>query len=232
MARSKSTRSAPVSPALNDGAIDEIVRRLRREVRRWQEPIVTRMARRQDPFRVLISTLLSLRTKDETTAAASERLFALADTPRAMLKLTPARIAKAIFPVGFYKTKAQTIREICKILLEEHEGQVPDDLDKLLKFKGVGRKTANLVITLGYGKPGICVDTHVHRITNRWGYLTTKTPDETEMRLREILPGKHWIVLNDLLVTYGQNLCKPISPLCSQCAIAEFCRRIGVDKSR
>lgn len=217
---------------LSDGAIDEIVRRLKRRVRRWKEPIVTRVARRRDPFRVLISTLLSLRTKDETTAAASERLFALADTPETMLKLSSTKIAKTIFPVGFYKTKARTIRAICRILLEDYEGRVPDDLDELLKLKGVGRKTANLVVTLGYGKPGICVDTHVHRITNRWGYVKTKTPDETEMRLREILPRKHWIVLNDLLVTYGQNLCKPISPLCSQCVIAEYCERVGVGRSR
>lgn len=217
---------------LNDGAIDEIVRRLKRRVRHWKEPIVTQVARRRDPFHVLVSTLLSLRTKDATTAVASERLFALADTPEAMLKLSSARIARTIFPVGFYRTKARTIRAICRILLEDYAGRVPDDLDELLKLKGVGRKTANLVVTLGYGKPGICVDTHVHRITNRWGYVNTKTPDQTEMRLREILPEKHWIVLNDLLVTYGQNLCKPISPLCSECVIAEFCQRVGVGRSR
>lgn len=232
MIRSKAKPTFHVPPVLRDGAVDEIVRRLKREVRQWKEPIVTQVARRRDPFRVLISTLLSLRTKDETTAAASGRLFALADTPEATLKLTSARIAKTIFPVGFYKTKAGTIREICKVLLEKYEGRVPDDLDELLKLKGVGRKTANLVVTLGYGKPGICVDTHVHRITNRWGYVKTKSPDETETRLREILPKKHWIVLNDLLVTYGQNLCKPISPLCSQCTIAEFCLRLGVERSR
>ncbi|HEQ60853.1 MAG TPA: endonuclease III [Firmicutes bacterium] len=212
--------------------MDEIVQQLKRQVRRWKEPIVTQIARRRDPFRVLVSTLLSLRTKDATTAAASERLFALADTPDAMLKLSSARIARTIFPVGFYKTKARTIRAICRVLLEDYGGRVPDDLDELLKLKGVGRKTANLVVTLGYGKPGICVDTHVHRITNRWGYVKTKTPDETEMRLREILPRKHWIVLNDLLVTYGQNLCKPISPRCSECVIAEFCEKVGVGRSR
>jgi len=216
----------------SDGAMDEIVQQLKRQVRRWKEPIVTQIARRRDPFRVLVSTLLSLRTKDATTAAASERLFALADTPDAMLKLSSARIARTIFPVGFYKTKARTIRAICRVLLEDYGGRVPDDLDELLKLKGVGRKTANLVVTLGYGKPGICVDTHVHRITNRWGYVKTKTPDETEMRLREILPRKHWIVLNDLLVTYGQNLCKPISPRCSECVIAEFCEKVGVGRSR
>ncbi len=224
--------SMAVSPAWNDHAIDEAIRRLKRAVRAWKTPIVTEVARLRDPFRVLISTILSLRTKDETTAEASARLFDLADTPQAMLDLNESLIAKTIYPVGFYKTKAKTIREICKVLLEKYEGRVPDDLDELLKLKGVGRKTANLVITLGFGKPGICVDTHVHRITNRWGYVKTKSPDETEMRLREILPRKHWIVINDLLVAYGQNLCKPISPHCSVCTIAEFCQRSGVERSR
>ncbi len=224
--------SPAVSPSWDDHAIDEAMRRLKRAVRAWKTPIVTEVARLRDPFRVLISTILSLRTKDETTAEASARLFALADAPQAMLNLSEAQIAKAIYPVGFYKTKAKTIRETCKVLLEKYEGKVPDDLDELLKLKGVGRKTANLVITLGFGKPGICVDTHVHRITNRWGYVETKSPDETEMRLREILPRKHWIVINDLLVAYGQNLCKPISPHCSVCTIAEFCQRSGVERSR
>jgi len=228
----KSRTIRKTASAAWDGVIDEVVRRLKREVRQWKVPIVTEVARRRDPFRVLISTILSLRTKDETTAAASERLYALADTPEAMRRLSEARIAKAIFPVGFYKTKAKTIRETCRVLLDDYAGRVPNDLEELLKLKGVGRKTANLVVTLGFGKPGICVDTHVHRITNRWGYVKTKTPDETEMRLREILPRKHWIVLNDLLVTYGQNLCKPISPFCSRCAIAAFCAKVGVERSR
>lgn len=212
--------------------MDEVVRRLKREVRKWKVPIVTEVAKRRDPFQVLISTILSLRTKDETTAAASERLFALACTPEAMLQLSRETIERAIYPVGFYKTKAATLQDICRALLERYEGKVPDDLDELLQLKGVGRKTANLVITLGYGKPGICVDTHVHRISNRLGYVSTRTPDETEAALREKLPRRHWIILNDLLVTYGQNLCKPISPHCSECVIAEFCARVGVDKSR
>jgi endonuclease-3 len=172
--------------------------------------------------------LLSLRTQDKTTLAASERLFQLARTPHAMAKLPEPIIEKAIYPVGFYNTKAKNIKKICRLLLSQHNGRVPDDIDELLKLPGVGRKTANLVITLGYNKPGICVDTHVHRITNRWGYVQTKTPEKTEMALREILPPGYWIIINDLLVTYGQNLCKPISPLCSQCKIISYCDRVGV----
>jgi endonuclease-3 len=184
------------------------------------------------PFTVLIACLLSLRTQDKTTDEASARLFELADTPQDMGKLPTAVIQEAIYPVGFYKTKAENIKSICGMLLSENNGEVPDNIDELLKLPGVGRKTANLVVTLGYGKPGICVDTHVHRITNRWGYIKTKTPDQTEAALRKKLPRRYWIPINDLLVTYGQNICKPISPFCSQCKIQRYCKRIGVGKSR
>jgi endonuclease-3 len=180
------------------------------------------------PFRVLISCILSLRTQDATTAQASHRLFALADSPEAMVKLTAKTIEKAIYPVGFYRTKAKIIRQICAVLLREHQGKVPDEIDELLKFKGVGRKTANLVVTLGYGKPGICVDTHVHRISNRWGYIATTTPEKTEMALRAKLPKQYWIEYNDLLVSFGQHLCRPISPLCSQCPVEKYCDKKGV----
>lgn len=212
--------------------IDSVIQILKREIPKWKEPVVTVISRTKDPFRVLISCLLSLRTKDETTAEASKRLFAIADNPAALSKINKSQIEKAIYPVGFYKRKAITIIEISGTLIREYEGKVPDQIDELLKLKGVGRKTANLVVTLGYGKPGICVDTHVHRISNRLGYVKTKTPEKTEFRLREILPEKHWIEYNDLLVTYGQNLCRPISPLCSQCQISRFCKRVGVEKSR
>jgi endonuclease-3 len=215
-----------------DQHIDEIFDLLLEKVREWKEPIVTRIARRRDPFHVLISTILSLRTKDETTAEASRKLFKLATTPREMAALSGEQIQNAIFPAGFYKTKARTIIDICNRLNQEFGGQVPDDLDQLLGFKGVGRKTANLVITLGFEKPGICVDTHVHRITNRWGYVETKTPDRTEMALREKLPSRYWLLINDLLVTYGQNLCKPVSPHCSRCVISEYCLKVGVSRSR
>ena len=184
------------------------------------------------PFRVLISTILSLRTQDATTAAASARLFALAETPQAMLRLKEERIAQAIYPVGFYKTKAASILDNCRELIERWGGAVPATMEELLELKGVGRKTANLVLTLGHNLPGICVDTHVHRITNRWGYVRTNTPDETETVLRKRLPAPYWIPINDWLVSYGQHTCKPISPLCSQCALVPICPRIGVTHSR
>ena len=185
-----------------------------------------------DPFETLISCLLSLRTQDATTDAASARLFALARTPPAMLRLPRRTIERAIFPVGFYRTKARTILEVSRAIVDEHAGKVPSDLDRLLELKGVGRKTANLVITLAFRKYGICVDTHVHRISNRWGYVRTKTPHETEMRLRDRLPRRHWRVYNDLLVAFGQNLCHPTSPWCSRCPLDDVCARVGVTRSR
>lgn len=196
-------------------------------------PIVTEISQhRRSPFEVLIATVLSLRTKDEVTRSASKRLFEKATTPEDLITLGEFQISELIFPVGFYKTKAKTLISLCKQIVDDYHGEVPDNLDELLKFKGVGRKTANLVMTLGYGKLGICVDTHVHRISNRFGYVETKTPDQTEMALREKLPTKYWIEYNDLLVTWGQNICKPISPLCSKCAIISYCHRLGVTKSR
>jgi endonuclease-3 len=207
-----------------------VVSTLKRAVRAWRVPIVGQY--RHDPFETLVSCLLSLRTKDATTDLASARLFALARTPQAMLRLPRRTIERAIFPVGFYRTKAITILDISRTLVEQHAGEVPRDLEALLELKGVGRKTANLVITLAFRKYGICVDTHVHRISNRWGYVRTKTPLETEMRLRDRLPRKHWRVYNDLLVTFGQNLCHPTSPWCSRCPLDGVCARVGVTRSR
>jgi endonuclease III len=213
--------------------IDCVATILRRETGQWKEPIVTRLARiGQNPFKVLISTILSLRTKDETTAQASDRLFALAQTPAEMLALDVETIARTIYPVGFYNVKAKTILQVCRTLIEEYGGEVPASIDELTKMKGVGRKTANLVMTLGFNKPAICVDTHVHRITNRWGYVKTKNPDETELVLRKILPKKYWIPFNDWLVTWGQNVCVPISPFCSRCALLPCCGQVGVSRSR
>jgi endonuclease-3 len=213
--------------------IHSAIRILRREVPKWQTPIVTLMAETyESPFRILISCILSLRTQDSTTAKASHRLFAVADSPQAMVKLRAKKIEKLIYPVGFYKTKARNILEICRRLINEYEGKVPDEIDELLKLKGVGRKTANLVVTLGYQKPGICVDTHVHRISNRWGYIQTKTPEKTEVALRDKLPKQYWIEYNDLLVSFGQHLCRPISPLCSRCPVGKYCRQIGVTVRR
>ncbi|MBS1257810.1 MAG: Endonuclease III [Candidatus Scalindua arabica] len=212
--------------------IDNIVTILKRENKKYIVPIVTIVSMTKSPFMVLISCILSLRTKDKVTAEASNRLFKLADNPEEMIGLSIKNIEKAIYPVGFYKTKAKRIKEICMALLDDYEGVVPNEIDELLKLKGVGRKTANLTVTLGYGKLGICVDTHVHRISNRLGLVKTKTPEQTEFGLRKKLPQKHWLIYNDLLVTYGQNLCVPISPWCSKCKIFKYCKRVGVQKSR
>lgn len=218
---------------MKDSDIHRVIQILRKESRRWDAPIVTLTAETShNPFKVLISTILSLRTLDTTTAKASKRLFGLADNPHDMLKLDLKEVEKAIYPVGFYKTKARTILHICRELVEKYDLTVPDNLYELLKLKGVGRKTANLVVTLGYGKPGICVDTHVHRVSNRLGYIKTKTPYETEMALREKLPKKYWIEYNDILVAFGQHLCRPISPKCSVCPLKDCCDKVGVEKSR
>jgi len=210
--------------------IHEVVRILKREIRRWPVPALAKYV--ETPFTVLISCILSLRTQDKTTLAASDRLFEIARTPEALLKVPVKRIEKAIYPVSFYRTKARTIHAICEQLLTRFGGSVPSDLEELLSLTGVGRKTANIVVTLGFQKAGIAVDTHVHRISNRLGYVRTRTPEKTEMALRRKLPARYWIVFNDLLVAYGQNLCKPISPHCSTCRIAVYCKRVGVKKSR
>ena len=216
-----------------DNNIDEVIRLLKRQVKAFNLPWLESMANTsRDPFTILISCLLSLRTQDKTTGEASEKLFALASTPKKMVLLSVGKIQKAIYPVGFYKVKAKTIKDISATLLERYGGQVPDEIEELLKLKGVGRKTANLVITRGFNKYGICVDTHVHRITNRWGYIKTKTPEETEFALRARLPKKYWKEINGLLVAFGQNICKPISPLCSRCDLNSYCMKIKVAKSR
>ncbi len=212
--------------------IENIIRILRIACKKFKEPIVTTISKKKDPFKVLISTVLSLRTKDEVTHRASERLFEKASTPYEIIKLSPEEIEKLIYPVGFYKRKAKNIIEISKILIEKYNGNVPDSIDELLKLPGVGRKTANLVITLGYGKLGICVDTHVHRISNRLGIVKTKTPEETEFALRKILPKRYWIEYNDILVIWGQNICTPISPKCSICKISPYCEKVEVRKHR
>lgn len=219
---------------MNISNIPEVIRILKEEALKFKTPYVTEVSNEagKDPFKVLISCILSLRTKDETTREASIRLFNLADTPEKIIKLTIPEIEKAIYPAGFYRTKAKTIREISSELVEKYGSKVPDDIDELLEFKGVGRKTANLVVTMGFGKPGICVDTHVHRIMNRWGFVQTKTPDETEIALRRKLDKEYWIIINDLLVCYGQNICKPLSPHCSQCRLAQYCKAVGVIRKR
>jgi len=225
--------SAAGRPPLGPRGVSRVLHILRREAPKWNAPIVSFIAMQtRDPFRTLISCILSLRTKDETTTPAAQRLFARAQTPEAILALAPKTLERLIYPVGFYRTKAHVIRGICRDLIGKFGGRVPDEIDQLLTLKGVGRKTANLVVTQAYGKPGICVDTHVHRISNRWGLVRTKTPDKTEAALRRVLPRRHWIEYNRLLVAFGQTLCHPTSPWCSRCPIEPLCPKVGVSHSR
>ncbi|TAM34815.1 endonuclease III [bacterium] len=208
------------------------LRLIEKQAKGWVVPSVTKISARRDPYQVLISCILSLRTKDKTTIEASERLFKAADNPAVMLKLKEAQIRKLIYPVGFYRNKSRVILGLSRRIVEEYSGRTPDSLEELLKLKGVGRKTANLVLGLGFGIPAVCVDTHVHRISNRLGWVKTKTPEETEYALREIIPKREWIKLNTTLVTFGQNLCLPVSPFCSKCKVNGLCDKKGVDKWR
>jgi endonuclease-3 len=212
--------------------VDRLIRGMSRAVG-VDLPSVSVLARENpDPFRILISTVLSLRTKDEVTETASRKLFEIAQTPESLARTPVRTIEKAIYPVGFYKTKARTVRDISKRLVDEYGSVVPDSIEELLLFKGVGRKTANLVATLGYGKQGICVDTHVHRVSNRVGLVETKTPEQTEFALMKVLPQKYWIGYNELVVSFGQKVCKPISPHCSTCFFEKDCPKLGVGKRR
>ncbi|NTU41529.1 MAG: endonuclease III [Nitrospirales bacterium] len=206
---------------------------LKKQAEGLQVPYLDAFAKTdRDPFKVLISCILSLRTQDRTTAEASERLFAIASTPEALSELSIEEIEKAIYPVGFYRVKAERIGVMSREIVEKHHSSVPDTIEGLLALKGVGRKTANLVITVGFQKDGICVDTHVHRIANRWGLISTKSPDETEIRLREILLRRYWKEINGTLVAFGQGICRPTSPFCSSCTIQTFCAGVGVTRRR
>lgn len=229
--------------AFTSQQLDRILTKLSETRKTFNDPLVTHISKKKrDPFQILIATILSLRTKDEVTYKTSRELFTQADTPEKILALSEEVLEQLIYPVGFYRRKAQTIRAICQRLITEYDGQVPDELDELLSFKGVGRKTANLVVTMGFGKPGICVDVHVARISQRIGIVPIKgikedkpvfrDADNVEMLLRKILPKKWWIPINDILVRYGQNICTPISPKCSQCVINDVCAQVGVTKRR
>ncbi len=235
--------NSPIISPLSEDQINAILNKLEKATQQLMDPVVTNISKeRKDPFRILIATILSLRTKDEATYKASIELFEHADTPQKILALPQKKLEEIIYPVGFYKRKSETIRNICQRLIDEFDGIVPDSLNELLSFKGVGRKTANLVITMGYGKPGICVDVHVMRITQRIGIVPIKgikdnkavfrDADNVEMILREILPKKWWIPINDILVRWGQNICSPISPKCTQCVINDSCNQVGVVKHR
>jgi endonuclease-3 len=211
----------------------EIVSRLRETLDGSPEPSVSTVAADyRDPFRILISTIISLRTKDEVTTAAGERLFARAGDAASMAALKAEEIARLIYPAGFYNTKATRIREIARTIAEDRGGRVPRTREELLALPGVGRKTANLVLGLGFGVPAICVDTHVHRIPNRLGLIETSTPEKSEQALEEGLPREYWIEINGLLVQFGQTICTPTSPWCSKCPLSDLCRRVGVDRSR
>ena len=218
---------------MHDDDISGVIELIAETLKAKRLPIVSELAEQKStPFQILISTLLSLRTKDEVTEVAARGLFALASTPSEMLELSEDQIAAAIYPAGFYRKKSKTILHVCRDLVERYDSHVPDSIEELLKLKGVGRKTANLVVILGYGGEGICVDTHVHRISNRLGYVMTKTPDETEYALREKLPRKHWTEYNTIMVAFGRNICRPVSPLCSWCPVSINCQKCGVTRSR
>src|SRR5919197_3503468 len=234
LARRPGWLARAVRAPMGAATMSRVIARLRAAQPAWNTTALAAVAdaTARAPFRILVSCLLPLRTRDETTGPAAARLFALADTPAAMLRLPRRRIERAIFPVGFNRTRARVVQRVARELLARFDGRVPADLDALLTLPGVGRKTANLVVTYAFGRPGICVDTHVHRITNRLGFVRTATPERTELALRAKLPRRHWIELNDLLVAFGQNVCHPTSPRCSICPVGDLCHRSGVLRSR
>jgi len=209
------------------------MRRLAKAIDGLDEPAVEKIARDQqeDPFQVLIATMLSAQTKDAVTAAASARLFRVARTPKTVAALTQARIRQLIYPVSFYRNKAMHVKETCRQLVERYAGRVPSTMEELLTLPGVGRKTANLTLILAHRSPdNICVDTHVHRISNRLGWVKTKTPEETEHALYKATERRWWPLINLYLVTWGQNVCRPVYPLCPQCVLRDLCPKIGVTK--
>jgi endonuclease-3 len=217
------------APRVDNRVLATVVKRLRALPSAESAPVNAFVATTlSDPYRVLVGCILSLRTQDSVTVAASERLFALAPDVDALVRLSRSTIEKAIYPVGFYRTKARQLLEIAERIRGRHGGVVPDSIDALLELPGVGRKTANLVVTVAYARPGICVDTHVHRITNRWGYVRTDSPNETEQALREVLPKRYWIEINRLLVAFGQTVCRPVGPRCEICPVVAWCARRGV----
>ena len=229
-------RGAParkLPPPFSGATVSKALRILRREAPKWNAPVMTLVAAQtRDPFMTLVGCILSLRTRDQVTAIAARQLFARANTPSAILAMPPHELEKSIYPVGFYRTKARVIRDLSRDLIDKFEGHVPDEIDVLMTLKGVGRKTANLVVTEAFRKPGICVDTHVHRISNRWGLVRTATPEKTEQALREVLPRRYWLEYNGLLVAFGQTICQPRFPRCPRCPLEKICPKIGVAGAR
>lgn len=217
---------------MNNRTLAQILTRVEKSLGQRTPPAMVKIGQKADPFRILVGCLISARTRDEVTEAACSRLFQRIKTPHGLLKLSSRQLEKVIYPVAFYRNKAKALKSLCTDLIERFEGRVPDTLEELLTLQGVGRKTANLTLILAFDGMGICVDTHVHRIANRWGYVDTETPDQTEDALRNKLPQKYWQRINELLVGFGQTVCKPISPLCSQCPVDQHCPRIEVGKHR
>jgi len=214
---------------------DEIFSALKQELRKYNQPVISRSKQenKETPFVTLVSCLLSLRTKDEVTEQASRHLLIKYNTPEKLVQLSEQQIASLIYPVGFYKTKAKRIKEISQVLLDKYKGKVPDRFEELLTLKGVGRKTANIVMVYGYKKHGyLPIDTHCHRIPNRLGWIKTRTPEDTEHALKKILPSEYWDDFNDLFVTFGQKICVPISPFCSRCPVEQYCKKVGVSTRR
>jgi endonuclease-3 len=215
---------------INNDNIDEVISLVKKQIEKFKAPYVTRISGEKNPFKILVSTILSSRTKDEITKQASQRLFLKVKNPDDLIKLSMKEIEKLIYPVGFYRVKARNLKKLAEVLIKDYNGKVPNSIDELVKLPGVGRKTANLVVTLGFNKYGICVDTHVHRIVNRWGYIKTKTPEETEYALRRELPRNYWKKINSILVVFGQNICTPIFPKCSSCNLNNICSKNNVKR--
>lgn len=217
---------------IDEGNIDKVLKILERELPTWKAPVVELIVKRgrRTPFEILVSALLSYRTKDEVTYEASKRILKIAPNPKRMLELSEEEISKLIYPVGFYRVKARRLREISKILVEKYGGEVPNSMEELLKLPGIGRKAANIIMNRAFKVPSISVDTHVHRISNRWGFVNTKRPEETERELRRKLPPEWWSEYNKILVAFGQTICRPLNPKCEMCPIKDYCPQIGVRK--
>ena len=211
-----------------------VIKIISKEINQFIEPVVSRIAKqKKNPYKVLISCLLSLRTKDEVTDTATKKLFSKINQPEDLIKLSTKTIEKLIYPVGFYKRKAVTIKKISKILIKKYDSKVPNTIEQLLELKGVGRKTANIVLGFGFGKPAMAVDTHCHRIPNRFGWINTKNPEETEQELMIIIPKNKWVEFNNMIVAFGQNICRPVGPKCNQCSITKYClyyRKVYINK--
>ena len=217
---------------MNNRTLATMLARVEKSLGQSTPPAMVKIGQKADPFRILVGCLLSSRTRDEVTESACSRLFKRVKAPKDILKLSARQLEQEIYPVAFYRNKARALKSLCSDLMDRFDGEVPDTLEDLLTLKGVGRKTANLTLILAFDGMGICVDTHVHRIANRWGYVETTTPEQTEEALRKKLPKKYWQRINEWLVGFGQTVCKPLSPLCSQCPVDQHCLRIGVDKHR